>query len=146
MPQQQQPADCSLTIGKITRGERRRGSKKGRLYRNSRLGGYYARAPRIYIQLEGERSIWGLVARWGHPARKYRPLLPQILSELGLPQDLDVHYSRTAGCSCGCSPGFILPKELLQPGEPGWDAWADVYVEEPHPLGSRSRPSAMAQS
>lgn len=39
-------------------------------------------------------------------------LIPHVLSALGLPPETSVRYSRTAGCSCGCSPGFIIDADL----------------------------------
>lgn len=38
----------------------------------------------------------------------YRKALPAILTRLELPVTIKARWSRTAGCGCGCSPGFIL--------------------------------------
>lgn len=35
-------------------------------------------------------------------------VMPAVLAAMGLPADTKVSWSRTAGCSCGCSPGFII--------------------------------------
>jgi hypothetical protein len=43
------------------------------------------------------------------PHKIYRKLvLPEVLEKLGLPADgVKFGWSRKAGCSCGCSPGFV---------------------------------------
>lgn len=41
--------------------------------------------------------------------RRFRKVLPEILKQAGIPEATAV-WSWKAGCSCGCSPGFILDK------------------------------------
>ncbi len=41
--------------------------------------------------------------------RRYRKVLPEILKQAGIPE-AKASWSWKAGCSCGCSPGFILDK------------------------------------
>jgi len=41
------------------------------------------------------------------------------VTELGV-----IHFSRKAGCSCGCSPGFVARKGR------GWNVWVDVELVE----------------
>lgn len=68
----------------------------------------YGSKPRIYIFLSGE-TIWeNLDARWDRPYREYRKLLPEIYGLFNIPADAKASWSQKAGCSCGCSPGFIL--------------------------------------
>jgi Ni,Fe-hydrogenase I small subunit len=35
-------------------------------------------------------------------------VMPKVLKEMGLSRDTKVVWSSTAGCYCGCSPGFIV--------------------------------------
>ena len=35
-------------------------------------------------------------------------LMPEVLAAMGLPADSEFHWDPLAGCSCGCSPGFVL--------------------------------------
>lgn len=35
------------------------------------------------------------------------------------PETVELEWSRTAGCSCGCSPGFKLPQPVLATDDPG---------------------------
>lgn len=50
-----------------------------------------------------------------------RVLMAQKADKFGVSKDLLAHakFSRTAGCSCGCSPGFILETKDI----------GDVFVE-----------------
>lgn len=55
----------------------------------------------------------------------FKSALPEILERLEL--DIDpklIKFSQRAGCSCGCSPGFIIPN--LGPV----NVWADVKEVE----------------
>lgn len=51
--------------------------------------------------------------------RRFREALPEILKQAGIPE-AKASWSWKAGCSCGCSPGFILDKGY------GMDIFADV--------------------
>jgi len=41
-------------------------------------------------------------------AKIWRLLIPHVLRRLGKPSDLPVSWSQYAGCTCPCSPGFIV--------------------------------------
>ena len=45
-------------------------------------------------------------------SRQGRKIVQKILSArgaaMGIPADVKVTFSQKAGCSCGCSPGFVL--------------------------------------
>lgn len=45
---------------------------------------------------------------------EYRKLLPLALMAEGVPGDVsrDAIWSQKAGCSCGCSPGFIVKRNV----------------------------------
>lgn len=77
---------------------------------------------RMYIHPVGETVLENLVERHFRPVALYRELMPEILRLAGLPVDTRVVWSRTAGCACGCSPGFVVQ---------GWtrfDVWVDVEM------------------
>lgn len=72
-----------------------------------------ASRPRIYFFPEGE-TIWeNLLNRHDRPHKVYREFLPEVLRSLGLPEDAKVSWSQKAGCSCGCSPAFIVKDPRL---------------------------------
>lgn len=81
---------------------------------------------RVYFFPQGESLIESLMQRRTRPYNEYRKLIPGILQDLGVTQDefsrLSIGWRQNAGCSCGCSPGFIVD---------GWSAKLsgfDVYV------------------
>lgn len=41
------------------------------------------------------------------PYREFRKVMPQVFEQLGL-ESVKFNWSQYAGCSCPCSPGFIL--------------------------------------
>lgn len=50
---------------------------------------------------------WNAVARAGTKISE-RLMVPVIAKEFGLkPEEFTLRFSRTAGCSCGCSPGYV---------------------------------------
>ena len=59
----------------------------------------------------GSEHLFGIAngARWNHPSDLYRQVVvPEALKALNLPASTSVRWSQKAGCSCGCSPGFIV--------------------------------------
>jgi len=43
------------------------------------------------------------------PHEYYRDqLMPEVLAAMGLPADSEFHWDPLAGCSCGCSPGYVM--------------------------------------
>jgi len=70
--------------------------------------------PRLYISVDSESMAENFAFRFDRPVAEYRKLLPQILAALGLPADTKAAWSQKAGCSCGCSPGFILTIPVTQ--------------------------------
>jgi len=66
-------------------------------------------ASRIYIWPNGETIIQNLINRRQRPYTQYRrEVLPKLFSQLGWSPDTRVRWSSYAGCSCPCSPGFIV--------------------------------------
>ena len=71
--------------------------------RNSRI--------HVFHKGVGPESLFGIAnrARWNHPADLYRQVVvPEALKALNLPLSTPIRWSQKAGCSCGCSPGFIV--------------------------------------
>lgn len=71
------------------------------------------RKMRIYIFREGETLLQNILQRYTRPYDFYKKeVIPKIkdqLKEEGIDLDtLKISWNQYAGCSCGCSPGFIL--------------------------------------
>lgn len=106
--------------------------------RGNQAGGGYRypydkpRKTRLFIFPEGE-SVWANLAnRRERPADLYRQLLPAIYEQAGIPAGTKARWSQKAGCSCPCSPGFILAHVST----------VDVYVTvtgEEHPTRDEAR-------
>lgn len=95
-----------------------------------RRGGYYVRdetnvKTRLYIHPENEDVIENfLVGRHTRPVSLLRKAFPAIFSELKI-GPYKARWSQRAGCSCGCSPAFIVDARL------GYDIFATVRYEQP---------------
>ena len=64
---------------------------------------------RVYVWPGKESIMDNLVNRRSRPYTTWRKeVIPSVLKELGLPTDTKVKWSQYAGCSCPCSPGFII--------------------------------------
>lgn len=64
---------------------------------------------RIYIFPKGESIYENLMNRRQRPHTIYRKeVIPGVLAEMGLPANTKVRWSQYAGCSCPCSPGFVI--------------------------------------
>jgi len=70
--------------------------------------GRYIKA-RIYVWPTGEGIMENLANRRARPHSVYRKeVLPKLFSQLGWDAGTKVKWSQYAGCSCPCSPGFIV--------------------------------------
>lgn len=49
-----------------------------------------------------------VAGRRSRPYTEYRKLLPEIFEKAGIPAGTKASWSQKAGCSCPCSPGFVL--------------------------------------
>ena len=78
---------------------------------------------RLYIFEKNENLIDNLSGRFNRPYTLYRKLLPDIYKHMinypklnfknrfpKITKDIftQANWSQTAGCRCGCSPGFIM--------------------------------------
>lgn len=68
--------------------------------------------PRIYVFPKGETVLEHLVERHSRPYSLYRKeVLPEVWAQLGIdPATVKVRWDQYAGCSCPCSPGFIVTR------------------------------------
>ena len=76
----------------------------------------YYRPPRIYIFPKGESILDNLfVGRHNRPYKMYREkILPTVFEELRWDAKTKVRWSQYAGCTCPCSPGFVVTKPTLK--------------------------------
>lgn len=64
---------------------------------------------RVYCWPSKETVLENVQNRHGRPVELYRrELLPALFERINLPSTTKATWSQKAGCSCGCSPGFIL--------------------------------------
>jgi hypothetical protein len=69
---------------------------------------------RIYIWPEGETILQNLENRRSRPLKLFRQVAADALAKLEVDTSkLEIKWSQKAGCSCGCSPGFVVD---------GWNA------------------------
>lgn len=94
----------------------------------------YVSAPRMYVDIKDETLVENLMNRRSRPYNLYKTLIHSSL--LGEMFDLGkLQWSQRAGCSCPCSPGFILPKQTLNVGGNTFnhfDAWI-TFTSVPSP-------------
>lgn len=65
---------------------------------------------RVYFWPQGENMLQNLENRRSRPYEDYRWLLPAVLMQAGIPVEYadGARWRQKAGCTCGCSPGFII--------------------------------------
>lgn len=75
----------------------------------------YSAAPRMYVGVKHETLLENLMNRKRRPYNVYKTLLRgSVLAQVF---DLGkLTWSQYAGCSCPCSPGFVLPHQALSLG------------------------------
>jgi hypothetical protein len=67
---------------------------------------------RVYVWVRNETLLDQLENRRGRPHTEWRPLVREQLRKVyGYTGRLS--WSQNAGCSCGCSPGFVLEGRLV---------------------------------
>ena len=75
---------------------------------------------RVYVSWSGENMAQDFVNRTSRPHGRVRPLVEMVLEEAGI-DVTGMTWSQKAGCSCPCSPGFILPA-----GPRGESIWVKI--------------------
>jgi len=108
-----------FTGGSITFTERR--------YTSSRE---LTAAPRMYVSIEDETLMSNLANRKRRPYNVYK----SMIHSSGLAGVLDISklsWSQHAGCTCNCSPGFILKSQQVTFDDGSstcyWDAWVKLH-------------------
>lgn len=76
----------------------------------SRIERWSTKQSRLFVSVEGENVLEHLRNRFDRPVAEYKRLLAPILQSLGVKK---VRWSQKAGCSCGCSPGFVLDRKVF---------------------------------
>ena len=74
----------------------------------------YYKNPRVYLDFKDETMIDNLQNRRSRPHVKIKKLLSlnkDLMQKLNITNISQLHWSQTAGCSCGCSPGFIISNQ-----------------------------------
>jgi len=84
--------------------------------------------PRVYVDVE-ENLLENLCGRQSRPHVAWKPRVAEALARIGVVGPLA--WSQRAGCSCPCSPGFIIKGWT----GPRFDAWvtlpgAPVVIED----------------
>jgi hypothetical protein len=79
----------------------------------------------IYVNPKGENLIQNLKNRRSRPYNLYRKFIPVVMRMAfgSWFNDVKANWSQKAGCSCGCSPGFIVT------GHQGYDVWVTMVEE-----------------
>lgn len=79
---------------------------------------------RAYVFEEGESIMDNLMNRHSRPVELYRMALQMALVDAGVEgaEELKMTWSQKAGCSCGCSPGFLIE------GMPNKEVYVDVRL------------------
>jgi|MudIll2142460700_1097286.scaffolds.fasta_scaffold00031_34 hypothetical protein len=76
---------------------------------DSHRAGGAEQTSRLFVWIDNEKVLDNLHDRYKRPWQLWKAeVLPQVFKRLKLPRDTLTKWSQTAGCSCGCSPGFIV--------------------------------------
>jgi len=79
----------------------------------------------VYVHVKNE-SLWDDFAnRTSRPHTAWKPFVERALREHGF-EFSKLTWSQKAGCSCPCSPGFIVST-----GTRGHDLWVTIEADEP---------------
>lgn len=97
-------------------------------YNYNRMSKNYDSKTRIYISVQGETVLDQLEGRRNRPVKLLREILLTARPDL----KGRIRWSQYAGCSCPCSPGFIVDTTLRnEQGQP-LDMWLEIG-EKPAP-------------
>ena len=86
------------------------------------------KAPRLYVNVTDESVFENLENRKRRPYNVYKTLIHS--SGLRTLINIDkLSWSQHAGCTCACSPGFVLGHQNVYIGDEtfyNWDAWVTL--------------------
>lgn len=95
--------------------------------KHTRSSEYYAE-PRMYVDVKENNLLENLMNRTRRPYNVYKTMIHDSL--LGQMFNLGkLRWSQRAGCSCPCSPGFILPRQTVNIGGrtfSNFDVWITI--------------------
>ena len=81
---------------------------------------------RVYFWPEGESVMDNFRNRRARPHTEYRKLIVEAFAQAGIDATaLSARWSQKAGCTCPCSPGFVMSQGL------GVDLHVAVAVAQP---------------
>jgi hypothetical protein len=109
------------------------------VYTQPKERGKYGVKTRMYAWPKGESVAQNLIfGRFTRPRDAIRAALPEIGEKLGVRLPKAV-WSQTAGCGCGCSPGFVIDARL------GYDIFVDYEVVEADELTPEQEAEAVSR-
>jgi hypothetical protein len=79
---------------------------------------------RVYVSVRGESVLDNFADRYSRPTKVYRKFLPAALAAAGIDRDAKAVWNQRAGCSCGCSPAFVVDART------GFDIWITLVGDE----------------
>jgi hypothetical protein len=107
-----------IRIKEVTKHESREKGRGGFLLASKKV--------RIYFSVEGENVLQNLVLRQSRPNKLYRKFLPEVLEKMGFATGTKAYWDQHAGCSCPCSPGFVVQSNEYR----GWVIWVTLEGDE----------------
>lgn len=78
----------------------------------------------VYVSVPGKTVFEQLVNRRSRPYKALRPIVLEELTKRGI-KFTNIRWSQRAGCSCPCSPGFII-----QGGDIGKNYWLTIEDDD----------------
>ena len=82
---------------------------------------------RVYVWVNDESIAENLMNRRNRPVTEYRKIAKEVLQEMEIGGK--INWSQKAGCSCPCSPGFILHESDSKYAK-GYDISIEVNAPE----------------
>ena len=69
-----------------------------------------AKKTKMYFHMTGETVLEDLTNRRERPMKEFRKHFKEVFQKIGIPEaaNLKWSWSQYAGCTCPCSPGFVL--------------------------------------
>lgn len=89
--------------------------------------GRYGTKPRVYVSVADESLAENLENRRNRPVKVYRDIVKQALNEIEVGVE-KLLWSQYAGCTCACSPGFILTTSGKRYGGKDEFMMTDIWV------------------
>ena len=87
----------------------------------------YGKKPRVYVDVADEGLIENLENRRNRPVKLYSQIVKTALTEAGIGIE-KLLWSQYAGCTCACSPGFVLSTTGKKLGYRQHDEYAQCSI------------------